>query len=81
MPVFYFRNDDVNVLEDELINVTRRCTDEDVPITHTVEPANVTDECVQWLRNEKAKNPRLVELMQHGSNSAASAPMTTSSAI
>jgi hypothetical protein len=66
MPVFYFRNDDVNVLEDELVNVTRRCTDENVPITHTVEPANVTDECVAWLREEKARAPRLVELMQHG---------------
>ncbi|MBT3316703.1 polysaccharide deacetylase family protein [bacterium] len=66
MPIFYFRNDDVNVLDEELINVTRRCTDEGVPITHTVEPANVTDECIDWLIAEKSKNPRLVELMQHG---------------
>lgn len=66
MPIFYFRNDDVNILDEELVAVTRRCTAEGVPITHTVEPANVTDECVEWLLAEKARDPRLVELMQHG---------------
>lgn len=66
MPIFYFRNDDVNVLDDALVNVTRRCTDQGVPITHTVEPANVTDDCLAWLREVKERNPGLIELMQHG---------------
>jgi len=66
MPVFYLRNDDVNVLDEELVAVTRLCTEEGVPITHTVEPANVTDECVDWLLAARAEDPRLVELMQHG---------------
>lgn len=66
MPVFYMRNDDINILDDELVNVTRRCTAEGVPITHAVEPANVTDEAVRWLREEKAADPRLIEIMQHG---------------
>jgi peptidoglycan/xylan/chitin deacetylase (PgdA/CDA1 family) len=66
MPVFYFRNDDVNVLDPELVAVSRRCTDEGVSITHTVEPANVTDEAAAWLLEEKLKLGRLVEIMQHG---------------
>jgi len=66
MPIFYVRNDDANVLDEELVAVTRRCTDEGVPITHAVEPANVADEAVAWLRQEKAREPRLVEIMQHG---------------
>lgn len=66
MPVFYIRNDDVNVLDDELVAVTSRCADEGVPITHAVEPANLTDEATQWLREVKARDPRLLEIMQHG---------------
>lgn len=66
MPVFYLRNDDINILDDELVAVTRRATDHGVPITHAVEPANVTDEAVQWLLDTKADAPRLLEIMQHG---------------
>lgn len=66
MPAFYLRNDDVNVLDDELVAVSRRCTEAGVPLTHAVEPANVTDEAVRWLREEKARAPRLIEIMQHG---------------
>ncbi len=66
MPVFYFRNDDVNILDRELQAVTARCVDEGVPITHTVEPANVSDETVDWLLQQKAHDPRLIEITQHG---------------
>jgi peptidoglycan/xylan/chitin deacetylase (PgdA/CDA1 family) len=66
MPIFYFRNDDINTLGEDLIAVSRRCTDEGVPITHAVEPANVTDEAVDWLLLEKSKDSRLIEIMQHG---------------
>lgn len=66
MAIFYFRNDDVNILDEELVNVTRRCTEQGVPITHAVEPANVTDEAAAWLRAEKSNAPRLIEIMQHG---------------
>ena len=66
MPVFYVRNDDVNILDPELVAVSRRCTDLGVPITHAVEPANVTAEAVAWLLEEKKRDPRLIEIMQHG---------------
>lgn len=64
--IFYVRNDDVNILDDELVAVTRRCTDEGVPITHAVEPANIEDDAAAWLLDERARAPRLVEIMQHG---------------
>jgi hypothetical protein len=66
MPIFYFRNDDINILDDELIAVSRCCTDNGVPITHAVEPANVTDEACEWLLKEKEPDSRLIEIMQHG---------------
>ena len=66
MPVFYFRNDDVNILDEELVAVSRRCTETGAPITHAVEPANVTDEATRWLLEEAAKGNRLIEIMQHG---------------
>lgn len=66
MPIFYMRNDDINILDDELVAVSRRCTDLGVPITHAVEPANLTDEATEWLLREKSKAPRLIEIMQHG---------------
>lgn len=66
MPVFYFRNDDVNTLDSELVEITRRLTEQGVPLTHAVEPANLAPETAAWLLAEKAKAPRLVEIMQHG---------------
>jgi len=66
VPIFYLRNDDINILDDELVAVTRRATEADVPITHTVEPANVTPDAAQWLLETKAAAPRLLEIMQHG---------------
>ena len=66
MPIFYFRNDDVNILDNELVQVSKRCIDEGVPITHTIEPANIQPDAVQWLKEEKARDPRLLEIMQHG---------------
>lgn len=62
----YFRNDDVNTLDKELINVTELLITEGVPITHAVEPANVKDDTVAWLNEMKAENPNLIEIMQHG---------------
>ncbi|MCP4546472.1 MAG: polysaccharide deacetylase family protein [bacterium] len=67
-PIVFFRNDDVNELTPELIELTALLVAENVPIIHTVEPGNVTEECVAWLLRQKAEHGRLVELMQHGWN-------------
>ncbi len=65
-----FRNDDVNALTPELKNVTRVLVERGICITHTVEPGNVTPECVAWLKQEKQKHPGLLEIVQHGWNHA-----------
>lgn len=63
----FLRNDDVrNKLDNELIELTRICTDLEIPISHAVEPANVTSEVAKWLLEEKKKNPDLIEIIQHG---------------
>lgn len=67
MPVMFFRNDDVRATLDEaLINVTGLFIKHGIPITHAVEPANVSAEVVSWLNTTKKSYPELIEIMQHG---------------
>ena len=62
----YFRNDDVNSLDFELMELTRVFLEEGVPITHAVEPANVKDDTVGWLLSVRSHHPHLIGIMQHG---------------
>lgn len=62
----YFRNDDVNRLDRQLVDVTELFIEQEIPIIHAVEPANVESDTVEWLICLKRKYPRLVEIMQHG---------------
>lgn len=63
----FFRNDDVrDKLDSSLVEITELFIKNKIPITHAVEPANVTDEVVNWLRNVREENPGLVNIMQHG---------------
>lgn len=64
--IVLFRNDDVNELTDELKAVTDVLYSRGIPLTHTVEPGNVTDEAVDWLKGLKQENPGLIEIVQHG---------------
>lgn len=66
--VAFFRNDDVNELTPELIAISELLFAEGIPIIHAVEPGNVTDACVDWLLEKKARHGRLLEIMQHGYN-------------
>lgn len=62
-----FRNDDVrNTLDKELIELVDIFTTNKVPITLAVEPANLTIEVVEWLKEIKIKFPEYIEIMQHG---------------
>ncbi|GBC63756.1 hypothetical protein DENIS_4754 [Desulfonema ishimotonii] len=61
-----FRNDDVNILTPELKNLTEIFLYRKVPITHAVEPGNVTADTISWLRQTKKKYPALLEIVQHG---------------
>lgn len=65
----FLRNDDVrNVLDKELTDLTQLCISHKVPISHAVEPANVSDEVINWLLTLKMKHPTLIEIIQHGYN-------------
>jgi peptidoglycan/xylan/chitin deacetylase (PgdA/CDA1 family) len=65
----FFRNDDVrHSLDQSLIDLTMLCMDHKVPISHAVEPANVTHEVSEWLIGMKKQFPDLIEIIQHGYN-------------
>jgi hypothetical protein len=67
MNYIFIRNDDVrNVLDESLVKITDLCIKKEIPICHTVEPANVSKEVIEWLLAEKKKNPDLIEIVQHG---------------
>lgn len=63
----FFRNDDVrDQLDDSLIDITNIFINKNIPITHAVEPANITKNVADWLNNIKNKFPDYVDIMQHG---------------
>ncbi|MCX6163656.1 MAG: polysaccharide deacetylase family protein [Ignavibacteriae bacterium] len=65
--IIFFRNDDLrNKLDDSLLKITDLFIKYEIPITHSVEPANVSEEVVNWLIDVKQKHPDLIEIMQHG---------------
>ncbi len=65
--IMYFRNDDVrHNLDDSLIKITNLFISHGIPITHAVEPANISSEVVIWLTNVKMQHPQLINIIQHG---------------
>jgi len=67
MNYLFFRNDDVRgALDDSLIEITNLFIKHNIPITHAVEPANVTSEVIDWLIETKKAHPHIIEIMQHG---------------
>ena len=63
----FFRNDDVrNRLDNSLSQITDLFIKYNIPICHAVEPANVTQEVVDWLNYVKKMRPDLIEIIQHG---------------
>lgn len=65
--VIFLRNDDVrDSLDKELIDLTYLCLKHNVPISHAVEPANITPEVIDWLIEVKKQYPQLLEIIQHG---------------
>jgi hypothetical protein len=67
MIFIFFRNDDVRgTLDKSLVDLTNIFICEDVPITHVVEPVNITIEVISWLKQLKEKYPNIIEIGQHG---------------
>ena len=65
--LIFLRNDDIRqTLDQTLIDLTMVCMEHKVPISHAVEPANVTTEVAEWLIGMKIKYPQLIEIIQHG---------------
>lgn len=65
----FFRNDDVrHSLDQSLIDLTMLCMERKIPVSHAVEPANVTHEVSEWLLGMKKQYPDLIEIVQHGYN-------------
>ena len=65
----FFRNDDVrHSLDQSLIDLTMLCVEHKIPISHAVEPANVTPEVSEWLIGMRKQFPELIEIIQHGYN-------------
>lgn len=63
----FFRNDDVRGrLDDSLVYLTERMVSAGLPISHSVEPANVTLKVVNWLLEMQSAYPDYVEILQHG---------------
>jgi len=65
--ILFFRNDDIREsLDNSLIDITNLFINYQIPITHAVEPANVSEVVVDWLKEVKTKYPKLISIMQHG---------------
>ena len=65
--ILFFRNDDVrDTLDSSLIKITELFIKHNIPITHAVEPANISPQVTKWLIETKQKYPDLIEIMQHG---------------
>jgi peptidoglycan/xylan/chitin deacetylase (PgdA/CDA1 family) len=68
-PTIFFRNDDVReTLDSSLIMLTELCIQNKVPISHAVEPGNITNEVAAWLNSKKNEHLDLIEIVQHGYN-------------
>jgi hypothetical protein len=64
---YFFRNDDVRgKLDESLVTIQELFIKRNVPITHAVEPANITSDVVNWLISKKKNYPNLITIIQHG---------------
>jgi hypothetical protein len=65
--ILFFRNDDVRAtLDTPLVEITNLFIENEIPLTHAVEPGNISPEVINWLLDIKSKYPNLIEIMQHG---------------
>ena len=67
MKMIFFRNDDVrSTLDASLIMLTDLFIKHNIPISHAVEPANISSEVKEWLLKTKQEHPDIIEIVQHG---------------
>ena len=64
--IVFFRNDDVNALDDTFASFVETFTSRSIPLVLAVEPANQSPDMVRFLLEAQASNPKLIEIIQHG---------------
>lgn len=64
--IVFFRDDDVNVLDDTFTRFVELFINHQVPLVLAVEPGNLTTEMVRYLLETRSANPGLIEIVQHG---------------
>lgn len=64
----FFRNDDVNTLDEELLELFQLVIEKGVSIDMAVEPENLTPETISWLKKQRSLYPERVTIIQHGLN-------------
>jgi hypothetical protein len=69
--IVFFRNDDVNALDDTFKEFFEIFIARSIPLVLAVEPANLTTEMVHYLLKAQAAGPGLIEIVQHGWSHAA----------
>lgn len=62
----FVRNDDVGELTDALRHLVEKFIELQIPVSHQIIPARLTDGCARWLRQQWLENPGLIEFGQHG---------------
>lgn len=69
--IVFFRNDDVNILDDKFIRFLELFMAHRIPLVLAVEPANLTLEMARYLLEARTSYPGLIEIVQHGWSHAA----------
>ncbi len=64
--IVFFRNDDVNTLDEPFTKFVEFFIDHHIPLVLAVEPANLTLEMVGYLLDVHTSYPSLIEIIQHG---------------
>lgn len=64
--IVFFRDDDVNALDDTFVRFVEIFTAHDVPLVLAVEPANLSREMVRFLLDAQSSYPGMIEIIQHG---------------
>ncbi len=64
--IVFFRNDDVNTLDDTFVSFVEFFIAHRSPLVLAVEPANMTPEVVQYLLDAQRSYPGYIEIVQHG---------------
>lgn len=66
MTRIFIRDDDVGVLTAELRTFFRTFAQRNIPVSYQIIPERLTPECANFIKEQRAREPRLVEFGQHG---------------